>query len=368
MECAVLVFTLNSLCTMTPLVSQLLYFALILLWGGAALLLTNRSFAQSYPLLKQTPMPTETSSPEASTASTASTKITPTNPRTESTSFVYVLLIVIYGALLITGCASMKQLESTTLDRTIAVDGSDADWQGAIIPLEGKDLSMGLRHDDDFLYLALITRKPEHIRQMVAMGMTVWFDAEGGKDKNMGIRFPLGLLENGGDLQMLMSGGRAPDVDMMQERFAQSLGELEIVYDGEAEGFRTDVDALQRVEVAAVLEGGLFTYELKMPLREEGSYDYAIGLEASRMIGIGVETPELDREAMREQMMRGGGGGRPGGARGGGGMPGGGMPGGGMGGGMPGGGMGPGGMPSLLSPVKLWVQVALSDTMAVDVR
>lgn len=360
MECAVQVFILNSLCTMTSLLNQPLCFALILLWGGTALLLTNRSLAQSYPRLTQTPMPTETSLPEASTSCT---EMTPMNPRTAHTSFVYVLLIVIYGALLITGCASMKQLESTTLDRTIAVDGSDADWQGAIIPVEDKDLSMGLRHDDDFLYLALITRKPEHIRQMVAMGMTVWFDPKGGKDKHMGIRFPLGLLETDGDLQMLMPGGRTPDVDMMQERFAQSLGELEIVYEGEAEGFRTDVDALQRVEVAAVLEGGMFIYELKMPLRETGSYDYAIGLKASRMIGIGVETPELDREAMREQMMRGGGGRRPGG-----GMGGGGMPGGGMGGGMPGGGMGPGGMPSLPSPVKLWVQVTLSDTMAVDVR
>jgi len=254
----------------------------------------------------------------------------------------------------------MKQLESTTLDRTIVVDGSDADWEGAFLPIDDKGISFGLRHDNEFLYFALITRKPEYLRQMMAMGMTVWFDPAGDKKKDIGIRFPLGLLEAGGELPLLMGSREAPSPDLLQAEFERSLGELEVIRDGERKGFRVDVEALQRVEVAAALNGGMFIYELKMPLQANEAYDYAIGAAPNQRIGVGIETPEIDRAALRKQMIerRGGsGGGMPGGGMGGGGMPGGGMGGGGM---RPGGMAG--GMPSMPSPVKLWVQVALSDS------
>jgi hypothetical protein len=99
---------------------------------------------------------------------------------------------------------------------------------------------------------------------------------------------------------------------------------------------------------------GVLVYELRVPLVKSDSQPYAIGARTNAMIGVGLETPEFDRSAMRSQM--GGGGGR--GGRGGFGGRGGGM--GGRGGYGGRGGMGGGRGFEATKPLKVWNVVQLA--------
>ena len=272
----------------------------------------------------------------------------PTRP-TNASAFISALLLLIMMPL--GGCSGTEALQSQSLDREITVDGTVEDWAGILKPMEKKNLSLGLLNDGEYLYLSVLSRDRETISQM--MGFTVWFDAEGGKERTFGIRFPLGLMASGAGFSPRdMQQDRDPDA--RRQRFEESLTDLEI-FDGEESSMRFMVDAIHGIAVDAKLDAGTLIYELKVPLRQREAHAFAINAEPGDVIGVGLETPEIDREAMREQMRgRGGGGvGGPGGF--------GGPGGGGSGFGGPGGGRGGrGGPPQLPDPLKLWTTVTLA--------
>ena len=270
-----------------------------------------------------------------------------------------VLNIALIG-LLLGGCSGTEALQSEALDREITVDGAVADWQGALTPIEKKNLSLGLRNDGDYLYIALVSSDRQRVNQMIGLGLTIWFDADGGKEKTFGIRFPLGLMASG---QSFSPRDRQQngDPDARRQRFEESLTDLEI-FDGEESSMRFMVDAVNGIAVRTTLDAGVLVYELKVPLRRSEAHAFAVDAAPGDVIGVGLETPEIDREAMRQQ-MGGRGGGRGGaGGRGGGqgsfGGPGSGRGGMGRAGGGPGGRGGFGGQQP--EPLKLWTTVTLA--------
>ena len=162
------------------------------------------------------------------------------------------LTLLLLAAMLVGGCGSTTTLQSTSPDREITVDGSTEDWQGALTLIEKKKLSLGVLNDGEFLYLALVTRDRQLINQMMIRGLTVWFDAEGGKEKTFGIRFPLGLMESGAQFSPRETQ-QSPDA--RRELFEASLDELEIVR-AEDKSTRFPRQAIPRLHVTAKMNAG----------------------------------------------------------------------------------------------------------------
>ncbi len=260
------------------------------------------------------------------------------------------LALLLLTALLVGGCGSTTALQSASPDREIMVDGETDDWQGALTPIEKKNFSLGVLNDGEFLYLALVTSDRQLINQMMIRGFTVWFDAEGGKEKTFGIRFPLGLMESGAQFSPRET---QQNPDARRELFEASLDELDILQ-SEDKSVRFPRQAVPRLHVTAKMNAGTLVYELQIPLRTGETHAFAINAEPGDVIGLGLETPEIDREAMRQG---GRGGGRGGGGRGGGGRGGGGR--GDVGG--RGGGRGGRGAPQQQpESLKLWTTVELA--------
>jgi len=238
------------------------------------------------------------------------------------------------------------------MDGVVSIDGNEQEWQGHLTPLGKEKITLGLRNDETYLYVSFLVNDRVRQMQIMAQGMTVWFDPSGGKEKTFGVRFPVGLRGGG-------SFGTRILLDSPEEREAQvaaAMRELELVF-AEGKSTRYPVDGLPGVEVAADFARGGVVYELKIPLQVTGAFPYAVGAAPGTLVGIGFETPEVDREAMRAQMgERSGGGGIGGGDFGG--------RGGGMGpagsGGFPGGdgpGVRGGQRPD---PLKVWTRVQLA--------
>jgi len=184
------------------------------------------------------------------------------------------------------------------------------------------------------------------------MGMTLWFDAEGGKEKSLGIHFPVGVSDQGDMREMMRPEGMQTDPADFQKLFAESIKELEIIRSDSTGTRRMALGQANNEDIYVQLSatGGGFVYELRIPLNADSASPIAIGADAGGLIGIGLETPEIDMSKMRERM--------------GGGMRGGGRSGGGRGGSMPGGGLGgrPGGGRGFErpKPLKIWAKVQLA--------
>jgi len=197
------------------------------------------------------------------------------------------------------GCGGSMQLSSQWTDSNVTVDGKYDEWRGATTYVEDKNLSLGFFHDEQYLYVSMRSNSRELQTQFMALGFTLWFDPQGGKDKEFGIKFPVGMLGSG---LMLRAGGGRPDPESLREQFRESLTELELFLPGEKEPRRLARENATGIEVSLGDMQDPLTYEIKVPLHASERHPYVIGVQDGKVVGVGFETGEIDRDALREQM------------------------------------------------------------------
>jgi hypothetical protein len=245
--------------------------------------------------------------------------------------------------ILAAGCGDEDpEISSGWTNGDISVDGANTEWQDRTVFVEDVDIVAGVVNDYDFLYVVLMTS--ERSRQMQLMrGVTMWFDASGEKKKTFGIRFPLVMDDVS---PMALRGDEAQNRPSFEDLEAE-MTELEVV--GAAGPVaRLSANGNSGVEARLGRSGGAVVYEIKVPLKADGVYEFAVGSRAGESIQVGLETPEFERPAGAGEMGggRGMGGGGVGGGRGG------------YGGGRP-----PGGDRGYFEPpdpIKLWATVRLA--------
>jgi hypothetical protein len=217
-------------------------------------------------------------------------------------------------------------------------------------------LALGVRNDSEYLYACVILNNRQTQMQVLASGLTVWFDAGGGQNKSFGFRFPLGVQGN----QLPAGVERSDEPEDARQLIQQSQSELEVIGPGKDDRERLPSMVAQGITAKLGNRQGVLVYELRVPLRKSARNPYAIDVGEAQFLGIGFETSGLNPEMMKDRPggTGGGGMGRGGPPPGGGGMPpgGGGMP---PGGGPPG--MQRGGPPE---PLKLWTRVQLALSIA----
>jgi len=299
--------------------------------------------------------------------------------------------------LCITGAYGKKQeLGSMWTDREITVDGQDSEWKAPSITRD--KISLRAYNDGRNMVICMTTKDRAVKARMAGMGMTVWLNRDGGEEKNLGVRFPLGMKDrkkgpppqgdrsrgNGSGSGDNMGMGPRPGEDMeereqMEEKMLSEQDTLELVTPGQKQASKMSLRDAAASGIAAKLlcTKGKLVYELKIPL--DGAKAFPVGINGAepgsgKTIAVGIDIPGMSfpkRSASTEksgasfEVGAGGPGGGMGGPGGGMGGPGGGMggPGGGMGG--PGGGMGPGGdfeqdMAAMKKSVNLWITVKLA--------
>ena len=249
---------------------------------------------------------------------------------------------------------------------TITIDGHVDEWP-QLEPLEETHVSAAAQNDGRNLYLMIATSDQARRRQLLAAGIIVWLDGEGGKKHTFGIRLP-GMLFSG------PLGGRRgprnempPPPDLGDASQVPSLSYVEIVGPGKDDRRRLELDTTRSIQAARSQTAGTLTLELQIPLQRNDASEHAIGTHPGRVIGLGLETPKIERPEEPAQGPGGAGGHRGGmggfGGHGGGGGGHGGMGGmgggGGRGGGPPGGG-GYGDHVERAEPLKYWTTVQLA--------
>ena len=264
---------------------------------------------------------------------------------------LYIATCLVLTAFL-AGCNELE-LKSNWRDRDIVIDGDAREWSGLTTYVEKGNIAVGVTNDDENLFLCFHSPTREVAGQIVMHGLTVWFDPEGGSDKDLGIHCPIGV--QGMPPYHEMSQDRRKMKDMIQERIAEAASRVEILGpENQVHGDFPVMD-IPGIQVAVAYTDGRIVYELKLPLNTTDETPYALAVNWDKKVGLGLVTPEIDMEAMREAMGSrtppediGGPGGM---------MPGDGVPG---GGGMPGGGRGGGMHRGMPQPVEIWCRVELT--------
>jgi hypothetical protein len=269
---------------------------------------------------------------------------------------------------LLQGCGSTVDVASNWSNSAVVIDGKADDWS-SLQPIKDSPVLLGMRNDQDYLYLCLESSDRQFRQQLLGLGMTIWFEPKGG-DK-IGIHYPLGRGRMGPGAGYGAPGGEIPaggppdggpaEVDgpgaEKGGNTPEIVKELEILGPG-----KNDVDRMPLIQAAGIEiqighSGGTIVYELKVPLQKSAKHPNGIAARPGSKVDVNFETGKFTPpENKSGSGMSGGGegtggGGYPGGGQGGGmgpppgGMgpvdggepPGGGMPGGGMGGGQRGG-------------------------------
>ena len=227
----------------------------------------------------------------------------PLSPQNRSLTCLIALCAVLFAP----GCGSSVELTSEWTGREVAVDGVRNDWTDLPARLAGPDVRIGMKNDKDNLYVCLTTQSRSTQFQMLALGTTVWFDAEGKKNKSFGIQFPvMGLLQG---RRPVVPGNPEEAHRFMEALVAAAQSQFEII--GPEAGERKKIADRQAkgIDVHLGYEDGTLTYELKVPLQRTADVPYGAALDPSKPFMIGFETGDF-AEMMRLQASA------PGGARG----------------------------------------------------
>ena len=202
-----------------------------------------------------------------------------------------VLWICLGASLLVLTSCGTLDVAGRWRETEIAVDGRLDDWQGRLYDFKDMNISFGVENDDQFLYLSLRAADPRVLGQILRSGLVVWFDPRGGKDRILGIHYPLARDWN--DFRGLPSGDREAR-GRRREEAQERLGEAEIIGPGRDEKARFKIGEIPGIELASHRAAGVFVLELKVPFEKTEGAPYALGTKPGQVLGIGIDTPKPD--------------------------------------------------------------------------
>ena len=287
--------------------------------------------------------------------------------------FAAILLTIAFGAIPLRA----DDIQSVWAKNPITIDGRTTEW----VSVAGKFLSeqnasIAVSNDQEFVYFTFRTTDIKWVRAITMTGITFYIDDDGGKSKDFYVKYFDGPSLD--DMRSL--DGRDGDVPGRMGGFArggerseeEASSRLLLYIKDQIEESEIPLDGSRGPAAAFDTCQGFYTYELCIPLVDEDTSQYTLGIDPDKKIGIGCVFGEISGAKGEERSgersggsmdsdMGGGRGGGMGGGRGGGmggGGRGGGM-GGGRGGGMRGGGTG-GERPDMPTKQEVWFKSVLA--------
>jgi len=203
--------------------------------------------------------------------------------------------VVAAGALALSlmGCAGGGTVTSSEPERDHRTDADMVEWMDHTVEIADTRLRVGVRHDDDWYYIGVLSTQRATVQQIAARGLTLWFDASGEKTKGLGLRYPVGMLN-------ALPGGPASEEDMPRETdermdMLRESAPLVDLYFEEDKPIRRQLASLPGLEAAYSFEFGAFTMELRIPRSAARSDDFAVPTPGEGILRVGFATEQAPR-------------------------------------------------------------------------
>lgn len=216
-------------------------------------------------------------------------------------------VLAIVAVLAIIGCGSSIEMISKWKNLNINIDGKNTEWEGGVYIKEINSV-VNMYNDANFIYLGIITTDRQLSKKIMMNGFTVWLDRNGNEDKDFGIKFPIGAMNQ--DMPMMPEmdeeNNNKPEKmdnpEKFDEMFEKGMTEYEII--GKGGKTESRIQSLEKngIEVKIGHSEDKFIYELKMPMKIYGDILYAVGTDTGKVISLGLETGTIDMEKMKQKM------------------------------------------------------------------
>jgi len=270
-------------------------------------------------------------------------------------SIIALLLLTLGGTILLLSCKN-TEVQSHWSAEPVKVDGEMTEWpSGSTVYFEDSGVQLGLRNDNQNLYILFRFSNQAWARSIRMGGVTLWLDNSGKNKKDFGIRYAGGPSFS--DLQKMRPSNEGGFRETLTPEQQQRLVEMEktiadqitIINKKGDQEITLPADGSKGPAGSFASPQGTYTYEFSIPLQKSDVSRYGIGAQPGQTICLGLEWGGISESDRKRMMPEGGGMG--GGPPGGGGM-------------LPGGGRsGPGGtQPS--EKQEIWVKTLLASPPA----
>ena len=228
--------------------------------------------------------------------------------------FVYagILSLVIFFS----GCSSTEKLQSNWNNSKMKIDGDYSDWVNNLHAIKDEGVSLGFKNDDKNLYICLMTVDRGKMMQMMRSGFIIWFYPTESDGKIFGIKYPMPVsMINMDDNEREDFNKELFQPDRMNDMFTKMLErkrEFQIINEDNFPLGQFDLENKEGIKAKLGYKEDRFIYELQVPLKDAGKYNYEIAALPGEKLKIKFETLESQFGGMRGEGrgigMRPGGG------------------------------------------------------------
>lgn len=106
----------------------------------------------------------------------------------EKNMYVFFIMAVLMS---LTSCHTVHNISSVYRENPIKINGNLEEWDQDLRYDNSSELYYAVTHDKDNIYIALQTRDDMVQRKILMFGLTLWADTTGGKEKILGLRYPI---------------------------------------------------------------------------------------------------------------------------------------------------------------------------------
>jgi len=229
--------------------------------------------------------------------------------------------------------------KSSPLDREIQIDGNDGEWRNVSQFYDEKSRTVvSFLHDEHYLFMRLASNDPHIQRQILVLGLTIWFEQPDEDHRKTGVHFPVGLAReertamfNRPPLENKDSTKGSPD--RKGRLFENTLKEIQLWGPREYEQKSMPLNETGKYDIAVSVgkTDRNLIYELKVPFVQNDLTRFGLVNPGKKPIRVGFQTGDGEKTEKRkmgnqtpdggfsseDRMGRGKGGGRGGGMGGG---------------------------------------------------
>jgi hypothetical protein len=162
-------------------------------------------------------------------------------------------------------------LTSAPVSREITVDSDVVEWFDHFTEIADTRLRVGVQHDDDYLYLAVVSTQRATVEQIARDGLTIWFDTTASKQAGHGLRYPVPPAS-----QTRPDDRSGPDM-------------IDVYFEVD-KPIRRPVGASPGLQADMAFDFGAFTMELRVPRQFVGPDGFHVHIPDGAAVGIGFET------------------------------------------------------------------------------
>lgn len=219
------------------------------------------------------------------------------------------LLLVMIFTISLTGLSKKKIVPSSWVSVPLSIDGSHTEWTDIIFS-SAKRLSIdyGFKNDTENLYVIFIFREPRYLSTIRGTGMTLWFNNEGKKKRNYGIKFTKKQVSAEEFIYYLeQRRGPLPEEEKNEIRARSNyfLHKTEVV----GKESKSSRQVYDKEEITSAVfrtakqkEGTV--YEFAIPLKRVAEKAPGIGTEPGKIVKIGFEWGGITEEMKAARIKR----------------------------------------------------------------